>query len=106
MEDFDKEKLGKNNLTIGEKLEVVKDFFNKHHHVSLAKQCKMEYIMYSFFSNCENTAITRQIKTHFKSRDLTGGKRKIKKIEININHFFNETIYDLLTRGYELDDWN
>ena len=28
------------------------------------------------------------------------------EIEIPIEKFFNDTIYDLLMRGYKLEDWN
>ena len=72
----------------------------------MAKQCKQEYIVYSYFLNNEGTAIVRLNKQHFKNRDLEGGKSKRRKIEIPIEKFFNDTIYDLLMRGYKLEDWN
>lgn len=71
--------------------------------VFLAKQCKKEYIIYSFSCNFERNAIVRQNKQHFKSRDLDDGKFKRKKVNIPLNIFFDEVVYDLLNRGYELE---
>lgn len=34
------------------------------------------------------------------------GRVKEEKIEIPIEKFFDDTIYDLLMRGYKLEDWN
>lgn len=45
----------------------------------------------------------RQNKQHFKSRDLDDGKFKRKKVNIPLNIFFDEVVYDLLNRGYELE---
>ena len=92
--------------TMNEEMNRIKDYFKEYRWVSLAKQCKQEYIVYSYFFNNEGTAIVRLNKQHFKNRDLEGGKSKRRKIEIPIEKFFNDTIYDLLMRGYKLEDWN
>lgn len=92
--------------TMNEEMNRIKDYFKEYRWVSLAKQCKQEYIVYSYFLNNEGTAIVRLNKQHFKNRDLEGGKSKRRKIEIPIEKFFNDTIYDLLMRGYKLEDWN
>lgn len=90
---------------MNEEMNRIKDYFKENRWVSLAKQCKQEYIVYSYFLNYEGTAIVRLNKQHFKNRNLEGGKSKRRKIEIPIEKFFNDTIYDLLMRGYKLEDW-
>lgn len=89
---------------MNEKFKAIKDYFKEHGHVSVAKQCKKEYIIYSYYQNYEGNAITRMLKQHFKNRDLKGGKTKRKKVEIDIKDF-DDIIYDLIKRGYELEDW-
>lgn len=91
---------------MNEEMNRIKDYFKENRCVFLAKQCKQEYIIYSYFLNYEGTAIVRLNKQHFKNRDLEGGKSKRRKIEIPIEKFFDDTIYDLLMRGYKLEDWN
>ena len=90
---------------MNEEMSKIKDYFKKYRQVSLAKQCKQEYIVYSYFLNNEGTTIVRLNKQHFKNRDLEGGKSKRRKIEIPIKKFFDDIIYDLLVRGYKLEDW-
>ena len=87
-------------------MSIVKDYFMEHRCVSLAKQCKQEYIVYSYFLNYRGTAVVRFNKQHFKNRDLEGVKSKRRKVEIPIEKFFDDIIYDLLVRGYKLEDWN
>lgn len=91
---------------MNEEMDRIKDYFKEYRCVSLAKQCKQEYIVYSYFSNNDGTAIIRLNKQHFKNRDLECGKSKIRKVEIPIRKFFDDIIYDLLIRGYRLEDWN
>ena len=64
-----------------------------------------KHIAYSYFQNFEGNAINRMLKQHFKNRDLEGGKTKQKKIDIPIREFFDDIVYDLINRGYELEDW-
>jgi hypothetical protein len=90
---------------MNEKFKAIKDYFEEHGHVALAKQCKKEYIVYSYYTNFEGNVINRMLKQHFKNRDLEVGKNKRKKVEIPIAKFFKDVIYDLLNRGYELEDW-
>lgn len=91
---------------LNEEMNKIKEYFKENNWVSLGKQCKQEYIVYSYFLNNEGTTITRLNKQHFKNRDLEGGKSKRRKIEIPVEKFFDDTIYDLLIRGYKLEDWN
>ena len=91
---------------MNEEMSKIKNYFKEYRWVSLVKQCKQEYIVYSYFLNYDGTSIVRLNKQHFKNRDLEGGKSKIRKIEIPIEKFFNDTIYDLLVRGYKLEDWS
>lgn len=88
---------------MNEKIEAIKKYFMQNGNVFLAKQCKKEYIIYFFSANFEKNAVVRQNKQHFKSRDLHEGKNKRKKVNIPLNTFFDEVVYDLLNRGYELE---
>ena len=88
---------------MNEKIKVIKDYFMENGCVHLAKQCKKEYIIYIFSANSERNAVIRQNKQHFKNRDLEGGKTKRKKVYITLDKFFNDVVFDLLNRGYELE---
>lgn len=90
---------------MNEKMKTIRDYFEKNGYVSLAKQCKQEYIIYSYYRNYEGNGVQRMLKQHFKNRDLEGGKTKRRKIDFSINRFFDEVVYDLINRGYELEDW-
>lgn len=90
---------------MSEKFKAIKDYFEEYGHVALAKQCTKEYIIYSFYTNFQGTAINRMLKQHFKNRDLEGGKTKRRKVEIPIDKFFEDVVNDLLNRGYELEDY-
>lgn len=90
---------------MNEKIKAVKDYLEDHRYVSLAKQCKQEYIVYSYYTNFEGNAINRVLKQYYKNRDLEGGKTKRRKVEIPITKFLDDVIYDLLNRGYTLEDW-
>ena len=84
----------------------IKDYLQENRCVFLAKQCKQEYIVYAYYLNYNGTAITIMNKQHYKNRDLECGKSKRKKIKIPIEKFFDNTMYDLLIRGYKLEDWH
>ena len=74
--------------------------------VSLAKQCKQEYIIYTFYTNPKRQQIVRQTKEHFDNRELDNpGKCKKRRVEIPIDKFLNDVVYDLLNRGYELENY-
>ena len=88
---------------MNEKIKAIKDYFMENGCVFLAKQCKNEYIIYLFSANLERNAIVRQNKQHFKNRDLEGGKSKRKEVYIPLNKFFNDVVFDLLKRGYDLE---
>ena len=88
---------------MNEKIKAINDYFMKNGCVHLAKQCKKEYIIYFFSANSERNAVICQNKQHFKNRDLEGGgKTKRKKVYIPLNKFFDDVVFDLLNRGYEL----
>ena len=91
---------------MSEEMSVIKDYFMENRCVSLAKQCKQEYIVYSYFLNYDGTVVVRFNKQYFKNRDLEGGKSKRRKVEIPIERFFGDVIHDLLVRGYKLEDWS
>ena len=88
---------------MNKKIKAIKDYFMENGCIHLAKQCKKEYIIYFFSANFEKDAVVRQNKQHFKNRDLESGKTKRKKVYIPLNKFFNDIVYDLLKRGYELE---
>lgn len=90
---------------MNEEMNRIKDYFKEHKCFFLAKQCKQEYIIYSYFLNNDGTAIVMLNKQHFKNRDLEGGKSKRREIKIPIEKFFDDTIYDLLIRGYKLEEF-
>lgn len=88
---------------MNEKIKSIKDYFMENGCVHLAKQCKKEYIIYFFSANYARDTAVRQNKQHFKNRDLEGGKSNRKKVCIPLDKFFDEVVYDLLNRGYELE---
>lgn len=88
---------------MNEKIKAIKKYFMKNGNVFLAKQCKKEYIIYFFSANFERNAVVRQNKQHFKSRELDEEKSKKKNVYIPLDTFFDETVLDLLNRGYELE---
>ena len=72
--------------------------------VSLAKQCKNEYIVYTFYTELKIEDIIRETKEHFADKELNEKRKSTKKkLNILINQFLDEVIYDLLERGYELE---
>ena len=78
--------------TMNEEMNRIKDYFKGHRCVFLAKQCKQEYIVYSYFLNYDGTAIVRLNKQHFKNRDLENGKSKSQNTSCNSkNHIINRT---------------
>lgn len=48
-----------NKQPMNEEINKIKEYFNEHRYVSVAKQCKREYIVYSYFQNYAGTAIVR-----------------------------------------------
>ena len=92
---------------MNEEINRIKKYLEEHTCVSLARQCSQEYIVYTYYLNYECTTIIKLIKEHFLNRDLKEeGKKKRWKIKIPVEKFLNDTIYDLITRGYKLEDWS
>ena len=91
---------------MNDKTKEIKDYFEKHGVVYLGKQCKQEYILYSYYASIlKRDSINSMRKVHFKNKDsktLIIAKNKEKRVEISIDDFFCNTIYDLINRGYEL----
>lgn len=96
---------GTEENNMNEEMNKIKNYFKENRCVFFAKQCKQEYIVYAYYLNYNGTTITRMNKQHFKNRNLIGGKNKRRKIEIPIEKFFDDIIYDLLSRGYKMEDW-
>lgn len=91
---------------MNEKIKEIEKCLMEHMQVSLAKQCKQEYVLYTFHTNTKSEKVIRQYKEHFENRELDNpGKYKRKKIDIPINVFLDEVVFDLLNRGYELESW-
>lgn len=89
---------------MNEKIKEIENVLMEIMNVSLAKQCKKEYIVYTFYTNTKKEMVIRQIKEHFENRNLDNpGKFKRNKVEIPIRKFLDEIVYDLLNRGYELE---
>lgn len=86
------------------KIEEIKKVLMDLRNVSLAKQCKNEYIVYTFYADLKRENIIRETKEHFADKELNGERKSTKKkLNIPINQFLDEVIYDLLERGYELE---
>lgn len=91
---------------MNEKLKEVEKVLMELMNVSLSKQCKKEFIVYTFYTNPKRENIIRQVKEHFADRDLNdAGKMKRKKVEIPIKKFL-DVVYDLLNRGYTLETYD
>lgn len=91
---------------MNEKIKEIEKFLMEWMVVSLSKQCKQEYIVYTFYINTKREKVIIQIKEHFGNKELDNpGKYKKKKIEIPIDVFLNEMVYELLNKGYELETW-
>lgn len=89
---------------MNEKIKEIENVLMDLMNVSLAKQCKQEYIIYTFYTNPKRQQIVRQTKEHFDNRELDNpGKCKKRRVEIPIDKFLNDVVYDLLNRGYELE---
>ena len=89
---------------MNEKIYAVKNHLMNNKFVALSKQCKKEFIVYCFYLDATGNMIHLQKKTHYANRDLSGGKnRKLRRVEISLRDFLDNTVYDLINRGYELD---
>ena len=94
----------KNGRRINQKFIVAK-YFQQSIFQKKLKYILRKKIVYSYYTNFEGNAINRMLKQHSKNRDLEGGKTKRRKVEIPIAKFLEDVIYDLLNRGYTLEDW-
>lgn len=91
---------------MNEKIKEVENVLMELMNVSLSKQCKEEYIVYTFYTNLKRENIIRQVKEHFSDKDLNNpGKIKRKKVEIPIKNFLDDVVYDLINRGYTLETY-
>ena len=91
---------------MNEKIKEVENVLMELMNVSLSKQCKKEFIVYTFYTNSKREKIIRQTKEHFADRDLNdAGKFKRKIVEIPIKKFLDNIVFDLLNRGYTLETY-
>lgn len=91
---------------MNEKITLIKNELMEHKCVSLAKQCKQEYIVYTFNTNVKRENIIRFYKDHYSDKNLTKLKKNKKKLtKIPIQKFLDIVVFDLLNRGYELETW-
>ena len=91
---------------MNEKIKEIETVLNENMLVSLSKQCKGEFIIYTFHFNPRKIMVTRQVKEHFSDRELNNAKkRKMKRVEIPIKDFLDNMVYDLLNRGYALETY-
>ena len=92
---------------MNEKIEAIKTELELYMQVSLAKQHTNEYIVYTFYTNVKRKTVIRQRKEHYKDRELNNpGKSKKTNVDIPIDKFLDNIVYDLLNRGYELEKWD
>lgn len=89
-----------------EKIKAIKEYFLTNGYVYLSKQCRKEYIVYFFSANSERNAVIRKNKQHFKTKDSEGGKIKHRIVYISLDKFFNNTVFKLIRRGYDLELFN
>lgn len=89
--------------TINEKIYEIEQLLLNHDLVRLGKQCKKEYIMYTFVIDPEENAI-RSIKRHYSNSNLDN-ERKVteNKYDVFLHKFIDDTIWKLLEEGYELE---
>lgn len=91
---------------MNEKIKEIENVLKENMLVALSKQCKGEFIIYTFYTNPRRQIVTKQIKEHFTDRELNNaGKRKMKRVEISIKKFLDDIVYDLLNRGYTLETY-
>ena len=90
---------------MNEKIEKVENILKEHDHVSFVKQCKEEYITYSYFINFDRDKIIMELKVHFKNKELEKSRNvKNRKMNMSIDWFLNDKVYDLINRGYDIED--
>lgn len=82
--------------------EIKKQLMEKYC-VALGKQCTKEYIIYYFYLDYDKDIIIECEKIHYQSKEGYRKNGKKQKIEITIQKFLDDVVYDLLNRGYELE---
>ena len=90
---------------MNEKIEKVESILKEQDYVSFVKQCKEEYIRYTYLTNFDKDKITIELKTHFKNKELENPRNvKNRKLNMSIDWFLNHKVYDLINRGYDIED--
>lgn len=90
---------------MNEKLKRIEGTFLENGEISLGKQCKSEYIVYTFYNyTIYNQSVKRMSKEHYSDSSLTELKKRSKRTLINksLREVIDNDVYDLLGRGYDL----
>lgn len=89
---------------MNEKINEIKRTLMDRYCVVLSKQHTQEYISYYFYLDYHRDIIKSYEKAHYQSKEGFRKKWKKTETEITIQDFLNNTVYDLLNRGYELEN--
>lgn len=90
---------------MNEKLKQIERELIENRIVDLGKQCKNEYIIYSFYNiSIDNSVVKRMSKEHYSDSTFSCLKKRSKntRIDKSLREVIDVIIYDLLLRGYEL----
>lgn len=88
---------------MGGKVEKIKSELLEWRNVTLGKQCKNEYIVYTFSIDADKNTIIRRTKEHFSDKDYSEtGKVKSERVNISLDYFLDVILEDLISRGYDL----
>ena len=88
---------------MNEEINEVKKHLLGRYTVALAKQCTQEYIVYYFYLDYNKNVINKYEKAHYQNSEGYRKKWKDKEIEVTIQKFLDNIVYDLLNRGYKLE---
>ena len=83
-------------------LRTLKQYLRQNGSLAVAKRCKCEYIVYTYYLSKDGSTIVRMKKEYFIDRILREEKTTRKIVRMPINSFVNDTVDDLLNRGYSL----
>lgn len=87
-----------------DKIKKIEDILMKDGKISFSKQCKKEYIIYTFVTDEKREMVKIQIKEHFENKGYKNpSKRKTKEIDNSISFFSRFIVKKLIERGYEIE---
>lgn len=93
---------------MNERLKEIERILLEERGVDLGKQCKDEYIIYSFFNiTSDNSTVKRMSKEHYADSSLKDMKKSSKHTLVNksLRETIDDVVYNLLLRGYELVEY-